>query len=354
MSAIKLQQGFNITAVEIPCLFIDNYITDCLPVYPLIYIFSLRHLLDGGEVSVQDIAKNFRLTEADVLNAWKHWENVGLVKIDNKKEMQITFLPIKPLEKVENPTIQLVEAPVTEVVRPAARPQYSVQELSHYRDHSKDIEKLFACAEATLGKLLSYNDMNLVFGFHDWLRLPLDVIEYLLTYCKENDHRSLRYIEKCAIDWADQGIDSVAKAEDYVQAFDKDYRAILSYMGQPGYPSQSHKKYMDRWMYDWAMPIEIIFAACDRSVAQIDKAKFNYIDKILQEWHKSGVNSLADIQQADDDYAQQKEKRETKPQSTAKPTKPKNNRFINFEQRENDYSQIEKLERQYLLQRLKG
>jgi len=346
MNAIKLQQGFHITAVEIPCLFIDNYIADCPPVYPLIYIFSLRHLLDGGEVSVQEIASYFRLTESDVLNAWKHWENVGLVKIDNKKEMQITFLPIQPAKKVDNPTLQLVDA-TAEVVRPVARPQYSVQELSLYRDQSRDIEKLFACAEDALGKLLSYNDMDLVFGFHDWLRLPLDVIAFLLNYCKENDHRSLRYIEKCAIDWADQGIDNVEKAADYVQAFDKDYRAILSYMGQPGYPSQSHKKYMDRWLNHWAMPMEIIFAACDRSVAQIDKAKFNYIDKILQEWHKSGINTLEAIQAADDAFSKTKEVKKT-----AKA--PKTNRFINFTQRDTDYSKYEKLEKAYLAQKLKN
>jgi len=395
MGAIKMQLGYQISALELPYVFIDNYMTGCAPVYPLIYIFSLRCLLGGDAVSVQDISQHFQLLDTDVMNAWRHWERVGLVEIEGDGvDISITFLPVKEQARqpqpilVDKPTIIVDNAehsvdnnvePVTDnpsfstisvdkpaetkipvenpspITPPEGRPQYSVQELTLYRSQSKDIERLFSKAEQTMGKLLTYHDMNVIFGFYDWLRLPSDVIEYLLSYCAEHGHRSLRYIEKCALDWAERDIDDLEKALNYVHLFDKNYRSVLQRMGKlSSFPTPAQRKQIDKWLHEMQLPLDVVLEACDRTTLSAEKPSLSYVDKILSKWHKSGVNSLADIQQADDDYAQQKEKRETKPQSTAKPTKPKNNRFINFEQRENDYSQIEKLERQYLLQRLKG
>ena len=376
MGAIKMQLGYEISALELPYLFIDHYMTGCAPVYPLIYIFSLRRLLGGDAVSVQDISRHFQLLDTDVMNAWYHWERVGLVKIEGSGlDIAITFLPVREPGPVlvEPQKLELVvkDTPVAEkppeakppeekpsqLTPPEGRPQYSVQELTLYRSQSKDIERLFSKTEQALGKLLTYNDMNVVFGFYDWLRLPLDVIEYLLSYCAEHGQRSLRYIEKCALDWAERDIDDLEKALTYVHLFDKNYRSILQRMGKlSGFPTPAQRKQMDKWLHEMQMPLDIVLEACDRTSLSAEKPSLSYVDKILTKWHKSGITTLADVQQADDDFAKQKEKT-TKSDSTAKAPKTnnsRNNKFINFEQRDNDYTQIEKLERQYLLQRLKG
>ena len=426
MGAIKMQLGYKISTLELPYLFIDHYMTGCASVYPLIYIFSLRRLLGGEAVSVQDISQHFQLLDTDVMNAWRHWERMGLVTIEGTgTDISITFLPVEepqakpvekvatpfaPVEKVTTPLPQPVEnkqdeleavekpepkkqlpvekpvqhvenssvSPITNpnlpktlvdnpaefkpiVEKPAivapreGRPQYSVQELALYRSQSKDIERLFLKAEKAMGKLLTYHDMNVIFGFYDWLRLPPDVIEYLLTYCAEHGHRSLRYIEKCALDWAEREIDDLEKALDYVHLFDKHYRSIMQRMGKlSSFPTPAQRKQIDKWLHEMYMPLDVVLEACDRTTLTAEKPSLSYVDKILVKWHKTGVSNLADVQQSDDDYARQKEHKETKTKAPAKAPKTKINRFINFEQRENDYSQREKLERQYLLQRLEG
>ena len=394
MSAIKMQLGYKISSLELPFLFIDHYMTACAPVYPLVYIFGLRCLLSGEAVSVQDISEHFQLLDTDVMKAWRHWEQVGLVEIEGSgTDIAITFLPIykptatigihTPVEKTsETKTVvdnapALVDKPleinvpvdnlsvlpspvdnssdkkIISLTQPEGRPQYSVQELTLYRKQSKDIERLFSKAEHALGKLLTYHDMNVIFGFYDWLRLPLDVIEYLLSYCAEHGHRSLRYIEKCAIDWTEREIDDLEKALTYVHMFDKNYRSILQRMGKSGFPTPAQRKQMDKWLHEMQLPLDIILEACDRTTLAAEKPSLSYVDKILAKWHKDGINTLADVQQADDNYTKQKETHD-QPAAKSKAPKTKNNRFINFDQRDNDYAQIEKLERQYLLQRLKG
>ena len=349
MGNMKMKLGYERQSIEVPCIFIDHYMTSCPPVYSLIYIFSMKKLLHGEAISVVEIAKQFNITEGDVINAWKHWENAGLVKLENPgPDMSVMFLPV-------GMPVKTADVAAVPEVRVATRPQYTPEELSDYRRQSRDIARVFARAEQTLGKLLFYNDMNTIFSFHDWLRLPLDVVEYLFEYCEQNGHRSLRYIEKCAMDWADNDIDDLDKAINYVQAFDKNYRAILHYMGQTsGYPTPSHRKYMDKWLDQWQMPLDLIMEACDRCVAQIDKPKFNYVDKILAEWHKKDIRDIEGVKIADAEFAKNKEVSGVVPidKIDKNAAKPKTNRFVNFNQRKNDHARYEQLERAYLEQKL--
>ena len=344
---ISLNMAYGRNTTELSNIFIDHYMTACPPVYSLLYILSMKKLIGNEPISIPDLAARFNITEGDVLNAWKHWENVGLIKAEKPEGpgsgMSITFLPINgpPQQQPE----EAVKAPVAE-----SRPIYTTEELAAYRRHSADVARLFDCASRVLGKLLCLNDMSVVFGFHDWLGLPFDVIEYLFEYCEANGHRHLRYIEKCALDWAEKEIDDVETARLYVQNFDKNYRTIMHYMGITGYPTPAHRKFMDRWTDEWQMPLDLIMEACDRSVAETGKPKFNYANKVLQEWHGNGIKDIAGVKAADAEF-QKSDKSIVR--LDKKPGKLKVNRFANFHQRENDYSKYEQLERAYLEQKLK-
>jgi DnaD/phage-associated family protein len=348
MSAIQMTLSYIPQTAEIPCAFIDDYMPVCVPVYALIYIYGYRQCAGGknANVSTQEIARIFNILETDVANAWRHWENEGLIKLTNKNgEMQINFLPVTSAAEAET-----AKNNVTEIKSfpPVSRPQYTVEELSVYRKQCKDIEKLFTAAEQTLGKLLTYHDMNVLFGLYDWLRLPLDVIQYLLTYCADHGHRNLRYIEKAALDWADNQIDDLEKALHYVQGFDRNYRGILQAMGQTtGYPTPSQRKYINKWLTEFQMPAELVMEACDRAAMQIGKPKFTYVDKIITDWHNKGLRTMAGVEADTEEY---RKKTETVKQEVNKPRRK--NRFVNFKQREWDVQQLEKMEREYLLRDL--
>ena len=392
MGAIQMQLGYKASSLELPYTFIDNFLTGCAPVYPLIYIYSLRRLIGGDPVSVQEIAEHFGLLDTDVLNAWRHFEKVGLVKVEGEaSDISVTFLPVgepmaakksipqpitflpiaEPKEKPPEPAVQIVQEAASEPVtivkqfpliasqspafetnqfRSKDRPKYCAEELAVYHEQSKEVMRLFSKAEQALGKLLDYNDMNMIFSFYDWLRLPPDVIEYLLSYCAGHDHRGLRYIETCAIDWANRGIDDLEKALTHVQGYDSNYRAILRQLGKSTFPSPAQQKLMDKWLGEMHMPMEVILDACDRTTLSAEKPSLSYVDKILAKWHKKGINTMEGIKQADEEFVQKRDEKSQSEKASPKVQKQKNNRFINFEQRENDYTKIERMAQQRLLQ----
>ena len=342
-------------SLALPLTFIDRYMSTCTPVYALIYIYGLRHSLEGkGGMSTQEISEVFHILETDVLNAWKYWEAQGLVKMDTKAGagMSIEFLPLPNNFDEKSEKKQEIMAKPEEFLQPksfniALRPQYTVEELSFYQTQSEDIARLFTHGEQTLGKMLTYHDLNVLFGFYDWLRLPIDVILYLLTYCSDGGHRDLRYIEKAAMDWAERNIKTVDEAIDYTQTFDRDFRAVMKALGHPSaFPSPTQRKYMQKWLNEMEMPIDLVLEACDKTAVQLGKPKLTYIDKIIADWYKRGIKTLEEVADADADWH--------KVEKTEKPAHKRRNRFANFASRERDYDQIERMEQEYLIKSVEG
>jgi len=327
--------------------FIDRYMMKANPVYALIYIYGMRLCMGGGGgLSSSELAESLNILESDVENAWKYWEKQGLVQIGRSDvEMDIVFLPI-PLQQKKTERVKSESKPLALL---ETQPIYGVEELELYQKQSRDIKNLFKYAEEAMGKLLTYNDLNVIFGFYDWLRLPVNVIESLFTYCADNDHRDLRYIEKIAVDWAEHGIDTIEKAESYVQGFNHETRDIMRALGGGGSPSASQKRYIDKWTNTYNMPVEVVQEACDISAVQIGRPKIAYVDKILEDWNKKNIRTMEEIKKEQTAFSTGK-----KAVNTGAKRDEKKNRFVNFNQRDIDFAELERLELEQLKQSLKG
>ena len=92
---------------------------------------------------------------------------------------------------------------------------------------------------------------------------------------------------------------------------------------------------IQKWTEAFGFSLDIVEEACARTISATHQPSFEYTDRILTNWHKAGVKTLADIKQLDEAY--QKNKRV--PVSNEKAG---NNKFNNFTQRTYDYDQLEK------------
>ena len=347
MSNISITMRHEYNETPIPNSFIDRYMMKANPIYVIIYIYGMRLCMGGGGggLSSSELAESLKILESDVDNAWRYWEKQGLVQIGRSaSEMDIVFLPIPSKQK----KIERAKPENKPVALMATQPIYGVEELEIYQRQSRDIKSLFKHAEKEMGKLLTYNDLNVIFGFYDWLRLPIDVIKHLFTYCADNDHHDLRYIEKIAVDWADHKIDSVEKAQSYTKGFNYDHKSIVRALGGSGSPSPSQKRYIEKWLNTYKMPVEVINEACDITAFQLGRPKITYVDRILEDWNKKDVRSLEDIKQEKATFSSSK-----KP-AAATQRAEKKNRFVNFSQRDIDFAELERLELEQLKQSMKG
>jgi DnaD/phage-associated family protein len=325
----------NITPIS--NIFVDEYMPKAPAAYVVLFLYALRYSIGGSaKCSIESIAQDLDMLESDVKKAWKYWEEQGILKLH--EDGRLEFLPIlsrKQEKKMEIPVVT------------SRRPEYSPQEMEKYLEN--DIVKgLFLSAQGHLGKLLSQHDMSVIFGFYDWLRLPVEVIEILLAYCVQNEHRNLNYIEKVALNWAEEGINTVPKALEYIKERRDGYREIFRAFGITGrMPTPSEEGFIKKWRKEYCLPIEIICLACEKTVLQTGKVSFAYADKILQTWKEQKVKTTADVEKLEQSFAAAKKaKKDASVQKTAaQPAKAvKQNRFVNYEQRTWDFQELERLE----------
>lgn len=300
--------------------FLNKYVSTAPTAYIVIYICAQKFIQEGKtSFTDAELADYLKMTESDVKKALEFWESCG--------------------EKI-------VRTSATAIYRhiPSAAPDYSTDEINYYMSHNDSFKSLLNSAESYLGKLLTMAEIRTLYSLHDWLRLPLDVIEILLAYCCENGHRSMRYIEKVAITWADDGVDSAASAIEHIKDYSQVYMRIMKALGIYGKsPVGKQKEYMKKWTE--AMPLELILYGCEKTALVVTSGNpFPYADKIFSNWKKDGIDTVEKAKAADLKFA---ESRGVKPARV----EMKKERF-NYEQRSWDFEELERLKREELRRNL--
>jgi len=354
-------------------LFIDHYMSKANGDYVKVYLYLLRMITSGDrDFTLKRVAQQLNLIRTDVFRALRYWSDQNLIEVtydddDDENIQSIGFLSLESPQQVLSPSSKEVkkkaapQKPSVEGIEPAPkpkerkkqarlehRPQYSMEEMTMFKAQD-EFKELLYISEKYMQKPLTQADVNALLSFIDWLGLPMDVVEYLIEYCVANGHRNMKYIEKVAMDWSDQGLASPEAAKAYTKNYNKNYYRIFRALGlQDRQPTPNQMKFMDRWTGDYNFAIEVIELACEKTITAINKPELAYVDTILTRWHNKGVKSIEAVAELDKTF---KASKTTKKATTPSTTK---NRFHNHEQRDYDYDAIAKQMDDLLDEQLSG
>lgn len=372
MAAIALHHDRDVSATCVSNSFIDYYMTAANGEYVKIYLYLLRCMSNPGDgFSLSAAADKFDHTEKDIQRALKYWEKMKLLQLeyDNEKNLSgIRFLDsLPPQETVPGSEIpaagQLINPEASAVQnnplqeaepsgvsraktasdalppKPVQRPDCTAAQLAEFQSQESVRELLFV-TEHYLKRPLTTTDIHTIFFWHEDLKLKTDLIEYLIEYCVGKGHTSLRYMDKVAIAWKDEGISTVEQAKRASSSFSQLHFSVMKALGISGRNLvSSETALIDKWAKQYGFTADIIAEACRRTISAIHQPSFEYADSILGKWHKQKVRHINDIARLDSDF----QKSRTAAALSNRAASP--NRFHNFTQRTYDY---EKLEQQLL------
>ncbi|MDO5336203.1 MAG: DnaD domain protein [Eubacteriales bacterium] len=356
MSNIMIRTSSHQDSILLPYRFIDDYMPEANGEFVKIYLYLLRILSQvPASFTLSQAADLFNCTERDILRGLKYWDKEKLLSLEldeNGNVSAISLLPI-PTPDSTAPDTSISAAPACESVSTASIPAPSQQEsaaeqkekeasgfaLSRQRREAlsgmEDIQQLLFLAEQYLGTTLSPNSIDRLLYFYDGLKFSTDLIEYLIEYCVSKGHPNMRYIETVAFSWAEKGISTVEDARKEASLFNQEYYSILKALGVTGRsPVESEIRLMDTWRNVYGFSMDIITEACSRTVMQTGQSRIQYADRILSDWYKKGVRSIADIETLDLNHQRKKTQPSRKNNQT--------NRFNNFPQRSYDFQEYEK------------
>lgn len=338
--------------------FIDEYMQAANDAQLKIYLYLIRMMSARLGTSISAIADTFNYTEKDVMRALKYWEKNRLLTLDydeNKNIIGIHLMDfgaspaahsqpqIAPVPSVSVPpaaplasVVPIASKLSAEPAAPAApnrveyvKPNYTLDQLKAFKSDETFARLLFV-AEQYLKKTLSANDVRTILFISDKLGFSEDLIDYLIQYCVDRGKKDLRYIEKVALSWADQGITTPEQAAKLAGKYDKSVYDIMKALGRNGIPTETEVSYINRWKKDYGFETDVIFTACERTVLATDNHRFEYADSILGSWYKAGVHHKGDIQPLDDHFRKAR---------TARPAT--GNKFNQFKQNDYDFDALE-------------
>lgn len=352
MSALILRNHshHNFTIVEND--FIDHYMVSANGEYVKVYLLLLRYLATPDQLpDVPQMADLLENTEGDILRALKYWEKEGLLSLEYTEEQELSGICLGRPSARQAPVKAAFHTPSAQAVsvsKPAKTAASDTQEVPASRRSlaaRRELKQILFVAEQYLGKTLSRTDVDAITYFYDSLGFPTDLIEYLIEYCVENGHKSMHYIQKVAVSWADEHITTVEQARNSSALYNKTCYSILNAFGIKGRgPAAAELDYIRKWTGKNAFDLELILEACNRTISAIHQPSFEYTDKILENWKNNSVHTLADVQRLDSAFEQEKDRQKNasaQQERTAAPQKP-TSKFRNFEERSYNMDQLTK------------
>lgn len=407
MTAINISSDIATSFTTVSDIFIDQYMPKANGEFVKVYLYLLRATGSGaGIATISEIADHFSNTEADIIRALNYWASEGILQVQTGADGQIIGINLCSLSvsgmqaaqsniqsavadnaaqnNLQNSVVNnaaqnilqnsvvnnaaqnistvntrmhdsVVEKLKSQTPDKAASSQkeYTLDEIKEFTKNP-DISELFFIIETYLKHTLSSSDTNMVLYWLDELHFSTDLVEYLVEYCITKGHSSLRYMNKVALGWADAGIKTVDQAKDDAAAHSQIYYSVMKALGITGRNLvDSEVSLINKWVGEYGFDIELVKAACSKTISAIQKPSFEYTDSILANWKKKDVHTLKDVEVLDANFAKANKASATgSSQGTNAAngsSKPKNNnsssknKFNNFNQRNNDYDKLEKL-----------
>lgn len=353
MSKISLHaQGISDVTI-VPNTFIDQFMPSANGAYVKVYLYLLRCFAGNcPEVTISSIADRLENTEKDIIRALTYWEKLNLLTLTRNLQKEITAINLIDLSNAQTDAnlIADLDSQLDEVAvsihtetKPATRQSYSAEKIAQLTNND-EIKWAMHIVEIYLDRPLKPMDLQLLLYLYEELHFSAELIMYLYEYCVSKGKKSASYIEAVALTWAEEGIDTEAKAKEATTAYNDHFNTVNKAFGLNRAPGQIERQYITKWVEVFGFSDEMIAEACNRTILRTQKPDFKYTDKILETWYKKDAKSVADINRLDEEFSKANKISDTKKVNTmAKPNA--NNRFNQFPQRTysaQDYADLER------------
>jgi len=307
----------------IPDVFISEYMPSLESDFIKVYIYCLFLSKYKKTPSSEEIAKTLELQPSRVKDALARLEELGLISRSVNDNM-ITINDIKEKE-------------IKKVYRAKTTSTPEEAELSNERSkrRSKFISSINNAFFQGVMSPSWYTDID---AWFDKYQFEEDVMYALFKHCYDYKGLSRQYITKVADNWYSKNIRNSFDLDKYSMEAQKikDIRGmIMKKLRKQGYLTEYEEAYVEKWVSEYGFDSDIIELALRRTTSAV-KPSFEYINKILTDWHEKGYKTKEEIIAAQESAKAAKSSRQ-KTKDTAIPQKG------NFDQRKYDDEYFDKL-----------
>lgn len=309
----QLSSGIWNSVFAVPTAVVDRHLklTGSVQLKALLWVLRRQ----GTAFTDTQLAEALGCSPVDARDALSYWQETGILSFHTAEAITKPTQKPVPSPSAQEPMQPQVQAAAPVRHAPLPRAERPDAAFTVKRMETDDtVRCMMQDAEQILCRPLSPSDMSTLLLIHDNYGLPADVLLMLVQYAQSGGKGNMRYIEKVALNWADEGITTHLQAEEKLQQLTdmgRAWRTVQKAAGLPERaPTEREKTYAVCWVLQWKFSPAMLKLAYDRCVDATGVFKANYINKILERWHREGILTCEQAQ------AEKKQRQETRKEAS--------------------------------------
>jgi len=265
-------------------------------------------------ITIEEINKKTGVSLAAVKESIEYWENEGILTAEKAEKA------VKTESLGDGKMAEKVVAPLPDIhyVNPT---QAEIEKLIKKNGSMK---RLFNEAQEILGKTLGYTMQCTIYSVVNFYGITPDVVNYMLHFAKSIEATSQDDIQKIAKYWAQNGITTLAAADDYIAETEK---AIILFRdlaqrtnNDEKNPSFAVLEMICEWIR-WGFGIDTVEKAFnimkeEKQTGRLVWKNVCHINGTLKKWRTAGTFTVEDIEKGTKKFDTKKSKK-SEPKETS-------------------------------------
>ncbi len=264
----------------LPDIFFSEYLSEASGDFIKVYLYMVFLSKYEKDIKINDLSKKLVLPVKTIQDAVKYWEDKCLITKKN------TGYIINNMQEIE---LHKLYKPKT------ALSAEQLQKSAENQKRAKAIDFINNKYFSGLMPTTWYPEIELWFKKYNF---DEEVMIALFGYCFDKSALHKNYVQTVAEAWNKNNIKTFNDLDVYYEKQEKINviaKNISKKLGLSRALTQYEYAYIEKWIIDFCFGLDIIEIALKRTTSKSNPT-FDYLDKLLTDWHDRGFKTVNDVQ----------------------------------------------------------
>ena len=266
---------------QLPDIFFSEYLSESSGDFIKVYLYIVFLSKYNKDIKINDLSKKLVLPVKIIQDAIKYWEDKSLITKKN------TGYVVNSIQEIE---LYKLYKPKT------ALSAEQLQKTAENQKKAKAIDFINNKYFSGLMPTTWYPEIELWFKKYSF---DEEVMIALFVYCFDKSALHKNYVQTVAEAWNKNNIKTFNDLDLYYEKQEKINiiaKTIAKKLGINRNLTQYEYGYIEKWIIDYGFGMDIIEIALKRTTSKVNPT-FDYLDKLLTDWHDRGFKTSSDVQE---------------------------------------------------------
>ena len=266
---------------QLPDIFFSEYLSESSGDFIKVYLYIVFLSKYNKDIKINDLSKKLVLPVKIIQDAIKYWEDKSLITKKN------TGYVVNSIQEIE---LYKLYKPKT------ALSAEQLQKTAENQKKAKAIDFINNKYFSGLMPTTWYPEIELWFKKYSF---DEEVMIALFGYCFDKSALHKNYVQTVAEAWNKNNIKTFNDLDLYYEKQEKINiiaKTIAKKLGINRNLTQYEYGYIEKWIIDYGFGMDIIEIALKRTTSKVNPT-FDYLDKLLTDWHDRGFKTSSDVQE---------------------------------------------------------